>query len=143
MKKIFSAILTIASITMMSCTSSDNSVSYTTADHYFVKNDAANVTSAIFDNDSTFHSVFGMAAVMGEGGQPTSIDFNKQFVIGVVLPETDQPTEITPTKLVKEGDKLQLTYKVERGEKATSTMVPCLVLVVDNKDKGTLELKEE
>ena len=36
-----------------------------------------------------------MATTKGKDGKPTAIDFTKQFVLAIVLPETDFATEIT------------------------------------------------
>ncbi|MBO7434674.1 hypothetical protein J6U76_01580 [bacterium] len=79
-----------------------------------------------------FDRYFGMAAVMG--GQPTAIDFDRQFVIAIVLPETNHSTTIRPGTLTDEGGALKLEYAVSvaAGEN-TWTAVPLSLLVVDKR----------
>ena len=70
---------------------------------------------------------------MGKNGIPTNIDFNKQFVIGVVLPIRNQQTKIIPGKLVKRNNELEFTYKIKRGSTMSSSMQLMLLIVVDRK----------
>jgi hypothetical protein len=70
---------------------------------------------------------------MGKDGEPTKIDFAKQFVIAVVLPETDTETDIQPVRLTLTPAGLHFTYRVRRGQKMSSYMQPLLLVAVDKK----------
>ena len=82
-----------------------------------------------------------MAATMGKDGQPTEIDFKKQFLIAKILPETDTLTRIDPVSVTEEDNTLHVKYNIQRGEKQSYTMQPFSLLIVDRQyiDK---ELKE-
>lgn len=115
------------------CTSGKKSVEYTIAHNYFFNNDARIPTDPKVTDSKTFNKLYGMAATMGKNGIPTNIDFNKQFVIGVVLPITNKQTKIIPGKLVKRNNELEFTYKIKRGSTMSSSMQPMLLIVVDRK----------
>lgn len=88
-------------------------------------------------NQDDFNKTFGMATRMGKDGMPTEIDFNKEFIIGEILPETDVETTIEPVSLRKTGsNELTLTYSIKRGAKRSYTTKPMFILKVDNKYKN-------
>ena len=109
-------------------------VPYEVAKNYFFKNDldilpaSPKITSA-----EVFNKLFGMATTMGEDGQPTQIDFAKQFAVAIVLPVTDFATEINPVKLEVAGDSLLYTYQVKTGEKQSYSIQPISIIAIDKK----------
>lgn len=118
-------------------------IPYSLVERYFVKNTVKSLESPKIATPEAFDNVFGAAAVMGEGGRPTVIDFSKQYVIAVVLPETEYATTLSPVSLQKnENGEVQFTYKVAKGEKQTYTQRPCLAILVDNSQEGNVVLKE-
>jgi len=124
MKKIiFIAICILAAV---ACGSS---IKYKVAEHYFFRNDAVVPENPIITTQAELDSLFGMAPVMG--GLPTSIDFSKEFVLAIVLPETNRPTTIVPKVLSSEGDTLIMTYSLDVDPESTFTMVPCCLLIID------------
>jgi hypothetical protein len=84
-------------------------------------------------SEEEFNKLFGMATTMGEDGKPTAIDFTKQFVLAIVLPETDFATEINPIKVEEKGDTLLYTYNVMKGEKQTYSIQPVSIIIIDKK----------
>ena len=129
------SILLLAAMCLAGCEHDGHSdgVPYKVAEHYFVRNDvnARNVPVKIA-TQGDFDRYFGMAAVMG--GQPTAIDFDRQFVIDIVLPETNHSTTIHPGTLSDQGEALQLEYGVAVApEVNTWTSVPVSLLIVDRK----------
>lgn len=110
--------------------SAGDGIPYEIADRYFLKNDVGNETPSVITDAAEFNEYFGMATVMG--GIPTPIDFSQNYVITVVLPQTDTVTRLEPVSL-KQGcaDKIIFTYKVIKGEKVSYTMRPILVVIVD------------
>lgn len=119
-------------------------IAYAVAEHYFVKNTVKEfskdpkITTAV-----KFNEIFGMAPVMGPSGKPTPIDFEKQYVIAIVEPETDYSTSIKPVSLQKSGGEIVFTYKVEKGEKQTYRIRPALAIIVDKVHNERLVLKQQ
>src|SRR5690625_2366782 len=108
----------------------EKAVSYTLAEHYFVKNTVEEIENPVFTTEEEFEEVFGMATTMGEDGKPTPINFSEQYAIGVVLPETKTATELKPVGLVQdEDDQLTFTYKKEEGEDMEHTIRPMLIIL--------------
>ena len=142
MKKMLFAIamlLTVVACNNKPATAVDNNIEkgevpYEVAKNYFFKNDldilpaSPKITSA-----EVFNKLFGMATTMGEDGQPTQIDFAKQFAVAIVLPVTDFATEINPVKLEVAGDSLLYTYQVKTGEKQSYSIQPISIIAIDKK----------
>lgn len=123
--------------------SATTTVPYMVANNYFVSNTVSRLPQAAFTTQADFDACFGAAATMGAGGQPTSIDFSKQFVIAVDAPATRFSTEIMPVSLDRnESGQLVFSYKKVVGEEQTYTMHPCLVIVV-SKEQGTSVILHE
>ena len=101
--------------------------------NYFFRNDADIPESPVIDSSEQFEELFGAAAFMGKDGQPTSIDFDKEFVIVVVNPVTDCLTELAPESLQKVNGELVFTYYETVGEQQSWTMRPILLIKVDRK----------
>lgn len=116
-------------------------VSYQIAEHYFVRNTVQNIANPIIEKQEDFDALFGMASTMGKHGQASRIDFNKQFVIALILPETDSSSSMAPLALRKnQQGELHFDYQIIKGEKQTYTIRPCFMLLVDQKDQGKLVL---
>lgn len=80
---------------------------------------------------------------MGKGGEATPIDFNQQFVIAVVLPETSVQTAISTKMLIATKQKITLLYQVDKGAKMSYTIRPIMLLVVDKKyDTGKVIVRK-
>ena len=117
---------------VMAACSTTNDVPFTEAHNYFVRNDAPRPIPTKITTQDTFERIFGMAAVMGKDGLPTSIDFERQFVIAIVLPETNHTTEIQVERVTNEAEGLAVTARVEVSEaENTWTQVPMQLLIVD------------
>lgn len=116
-------------------------IPYTVAEHYFVRNDLSALPPEKIVSETDFNANFGMAATMGDNGMPTKIDFKRQYVISVTLPETNIHTEIVPVGLKKAEDgKITFSYHIKKGNELTYTMVPSLLIVVDRKYDGKIVL---
>ena len=110
-------------------------VSYDYAHGYFVRNDVqdADIPSKILSQEE-LSQYFGMATVMGEEGKPTEVDFEKNFVVPIVFPETDQETSIVIERFWHTSPGvLTLSAGAIRGEEHRSFNIrPVMLLVVDN-----------
>lgn len=113
------------------CCQSETVVPFSVARNYFVRSDADVAENVKITDQATFEDVFGMAAFMGRDGQPTSIDWDKEFVIAVVKPETDAETILEPLSLVKKGKSLVLNYSLKSGPSMSYTIRPFFIIVVD------------
>lgn len=115
-----------------SATGGKGEIAYTVAEHYFLRNDVKSLPPFLIETQEQFDSYFGMATVMGEGGQPTKIDFTRSYVVAITTPATDTYTEILPQKLKRNscGD-IVLSYKLKKGQQLSYTMQPLMLLVAN------------
>lgn len=119
-------------------------VPYKVANGYFVSNDVKKLPNGKISKQKDFEAAFGMAAVMGNDGRPTEIDFNNQYVIVVSKPVTDRFTELEPVNLKGDGDGgLVFVYRTKTGQQLSYSMQPSLVVVVDKKYRGMVSIREE
>ncbi len=119
-------------------------IPFSIAKNYFVKNSVASLDNPKIETVEKFDEIFGMATTMGEDGKPTEIDFAKQYVIAVVLPETDSLKTVVPVSLQKdEQGQITLSYKIEVGQKRTFTIVPNFAIIVSKADSGNVVLKAQ
>ena len=101
-------------------------VRYLPLNNYFVRNDieATKLQKLIITNETDFRSFFGEAAVMGRNGHPTPVNFKTEYVLAVILPETDRSTDVTVLDVLQNGNSVIFNYHVERGEKNSYSLVP-------------------
>jgi len=106
-------------------------ISYTQLDNYHVRNDVycSKLQRLIIDNKQDFEGFFGEAAHMG--GMPTPVNWKTQYVLAVILPATTQSTSIAPVAVKQAGNRVVLSYAVERGERMSYTMVPFTAVAID------------
>lgn len=136
--------LTLASCKTAQTATEAHDVPYIVADHYFLRNDVTALPQGIIQSEEQFQSLFGMAPVMGgKDALPTEIDFKKQFVIAVCVPETDRATDIKPLSLHSTKQNLVFTYKVVTGEKRSYTIQPVLLIIVDRKYEAPLQMLQK
>lgn len=135
-------ILIILLAAMLAACGQKKDVPFEVAHNYFVRNDVTEPIPAKIASQDEFERYFGMAAFMGKKGRPTPIDFETQFVIAVVLPETSHSTELRAESLSDDGQKLTFTYHVDVADKEnTWTQVPVLLIVVDRQyERDIVEL---
>ncbi|WP_326377882.1 hypothetical protein [Myroides pelagicus] len=121
-------------------------ITYMEGKQYYVNNTYSNkqVESIKLETKEDFEEIFSPAAVMGEGGLPTPIDFDKSFVLAVIGTEVNQSTLFEVISLKDRGEFLELiySYKVE-GEKLSYSLHPFFFVIVDKKySKDVRFLKE-
>ncbi len=134
------AVLAVATAVLHSCGTSEKTVGYTEVLHYFVRNDVADFSPRVITASEEMRQYFGMAAVMGPGGLPTSVDFQKENVIAIVEPETYNDTEIKIESVKKRDGHIVVTYKtVVSGGPRSYRTVPCLLVKVSKKHGDSVE----
>ena len=145
--KIFMLMAVLAAATLTNCTSSqkrpvetvaesddeNGGIAFEVAENYFFKKGQEIPASAKITTAEEFGKLFGMATTMGKDGKPTEIDFNKQFVLAIVLPVTNLATEITPGGLEEQGDTLYYFYDVNVGEALSYSTQPISLIILDKK----------
>jgi ecotin len=119
-------------------------IAYNELKNYFVKNNAKlPISKNKITNQKQFDAVFGAAAHMGDG-KPSTIDFNKEFVVPIILKETNLETEIIVKGVAmgSMGD-VVVNYVVKRGKKMSFTIKPFHAIIIDKSNSGKVILKEE
>ena len=114
-------------------------VPYTVAHNYFINNDVKSVPAKI-TSQAEFEKYFGMAAVMGEDGMPTNIDFAKQFVIAADAGVTSKDVELTPASLAKEGKELNFSYNIKEGDERSYATHPFILIIVSKEYDANVKL---
>ena len=107
-------------------------IHYTTLENYFVRNDVdcSKQRRLILDNQQDFDAFFGKAATMSS--LPTAINWNKQYVVAIILPETKRATSIEPVAVkVTDNDVMVFSYHVKKGDKMSHSMVPFTAVAID------------
>lgn len=117
-----------------------DTIPYIMADGYFVRNDVRSQPPVKINSLVEFDSFFGQAATMSR--LPTTIDFDRQFVIAVTLPETDVATTLTPVSLKMEDKRLVFSYQVKQGKQMSYTILPLMLIIVDKKYDGDVVLMD-
>lgn len=117
----------VATLMMMGCSSSQD-IAFQTVNNYFYRNDATQRPQKI-ETQEQFDSLFGAAAFMGEDGQPTQVDFNREFVIAIVRDTTSYDDLLTPVSLKLTGDSLIFTYQETLGKERRSYQIQPVLLV--------------
>ena len=113
-------------------------VHYTTLENYFVRNDVdcSKQRRLILDNQQDFDAFFGKAATMG--GLPTTVNWNKQYVVAIILPETKRATSIEPVAVkVTDNDVMVFSYHIKKGDKMSHSMVPLTAVAIDKPASAT------
>ena len=107
------------------------SIPYVVLDNYYVRNDidCSKQQRLIIDNEQDFNAVFGPAAVMG--GLPTDINWKKQYVIALILPETDRTTNVMPKDVQQSPGNIIFKYQLNRGHKTGYRQVPFAAIALN------------
>ncbi len=124
---------TAFALTLLAGCSRRGEVPYTLMNNYFIHYGVQDVPPVI-TSEEEFGKYFSPAPVMGRGGEPTAVDFSREFVIAVTCPETDVATELSAVGLSRENGTLVFRYRLTTGEKMTYTMRPLLLVKVEGTD---------
>lgn len=137
LKTIVFAMITISTLALTACATTDKTVSYQEAQHYFVRNDVTDYSPRIIRSQTELEQYFGMAAVMSNdgSGMPTAIDFSRKNAIAIIEQQTNIETDIHITSIAKRKDgKMTIRYKVtQSGTPHSYSFVPFTLVLVDKK----------
>ncbi len=118
-------------------------VSHKKAKNYFIKNTVDNQLLYLpnISSEEQFNTYFGQATLMGEGGQPTVIDFEKEYAVAVIYPSTNEIPNLIVESVTNNNGVITIFYsahQVEEGEKFREGTI----LILDKKDSGKIEFIE-
>ena len=121
------------------------SVPFAEGKNYFVRNDVADGQRLLkIVSEKDFDSLFGMAATMSPDGQPTAIDWEKQYVIAVIDSAMPYAENIVTEALRSDAGRLAAYFTLDRGnEKQSYTMRPFAMMIVDRKYNLPVDYKIE
>lgn len=118
------------------------SIPYMEAKNYFLLNNVEQLPTGAITSEKEFNGLFGAAATMGEGGQPTPIDFSCQMVLAISRPATNRQSKLEVVDLKKPAGTLIFRYRCVQGDTLSYQIRPTLILVVDKKHQGNIEFRE-
>lgn len=122
----------------------NKAVPFEIAKQYFVRGDYPSQELHMLKiiNEEKFNEIFGMANTMGKDGQPTTIDFSKNFVITLIDDVGNTTKSLSVKSLIKNDDQLQLAYEIKKREEPSSSSFRfCTIIIVDNKYLGTVSAR--
>jgi hypothetical protein len=140
MKKLLAIVACAAALLMLTQCSISRKViakaypiGFTELHNYYVVNThkVKKIERKIITSEEEFRNIFGEAAVMGTNGTPTPVNFKTQFVLAVILPETNRVVSMYPENVLENGNAVIFNYKVDKGEKTSYTMVPFTAIALD------------
>lgn len=120
----------------MYASSKNDTVPYTLAKNYFVKNTYPDKEFHLLKitSEEKLNEIFGMAAFMGKNGKPTKIDFSQQFVIALINSTSNNISALNVYALKNETNGLRLFYSLSTTSAPQSYSARyCALLVVDKK----------
>jgi hypothetical protein len=89
-----------------------------------------------------FEKIFEKSPVTDENNISTPIDFSNQYVIALVGKPTKNNLSYYVNNLKLKRDVLTLHHGKDAGEKLSYKIRPTLILIVDKKYQGKINLKE-
>lgn len=101
--------------------------------NYFYLHDTIPQTCLKITSQEQFDRYFGPAAFMGKDGEPTQIDFGREFVVAKVFPQTYHAVELNHVRLMAGADSVvTLRYHYAEGVARSYTIRPLILLAVPN-----------
>ena len=116
--------------------STSKSLKYEIGSNYFVKNsfDSSLIDKSYIDSKDVFDSIFGVARTMSVESTPTPIDFNTDFVIPIILDQTNIGSKISIDSISLNGNLLNVNYTVTEVEPISYMIQPSEVIILKKKD---------
>ena len=113
-------------------------IGYIELRNYFVLNTMIpkKAIRLVIDDQATFDRYFEAGPVMGLNGQPTHVDFGKQYVLAVVLPETNRATTVIPGEISQVDNTVVFNYMVRKGHKQSYQVVPFAAVAIDRPESA-------
>ena len=107
-------------------------IGYTELNNYYATTvDESKPQRLILNTQAEFDAHFGAAAVMGRNGEPTRVDFRRQFVLAVVLPPTNRNTTVVPGEILVTDREIIFNYRVNKQERLSYKIMPFTAVAID------------
>lgn len=118
-------------------------IAFSSASGYFVRNDFSGegLTLTMLDSKEKLEKVFGYASVMGDGGLPTPVNFENQFVVAAVYSSTELDVKLEPKSLILKNDTLNVALDIVMGQKNSFVSRPFVILIIDGKPAANQSIK--
>lgn len=137
MKKLYFFLFgaTLLTVFLNACyTINKTNLTYYIARHYYCIEDNASLRTPLITSQQTFDRLFQGAPVKGYNGEPTAIDFKREFVIAVTMPPSDKDIRIIPECIEADSKTLYLKYHtISMLREVPMSTRPLLLLVVNRK----------
>lgn len=110
----------------------ESEIKFQIIENYFIRNDAKIVDFIKIESPEKFNQIFGVARTMSNFSKLRDIDFTKEYIIAMMLPETHYETNIYPVSVKKNDEnKIILTFNYKIKEKRQFTVIPFFAIVID------------
>lgn len=108
-------------------------IPYTLAKNYFINNTMTSAVPVKITTAKDFEKYFGLASFMGKNGEPTKINFEKEYIAVVDYGVTDKKIEIIPQKLYRNDNKIILEYAIKEGNRQEYISRPFQTWIINKK----------
>ena len=144
--KLYRLLLAVMIIMLLSCFSSQAvaqngfNVNFEQMGGYFVPNDVKDGTlKLVIKSQKDLDRVLHLALV---GGYIPPIDFDRYFIIAVVVPKSIAQASIKPVALRRNGNKLFFSYAIDYNNRTGVTNRSYTAVLVDRKELTKVEFQE-
>ncbi len=124
-------------------------VIYSVAKNYYV--DRMNNQEVIYKKISSYNeliSIFGLDPKTDKNGdlsegKPTEVDFSKNYVIGLIAPQSYKNKEIIINNIIKNNGNITINYSIkDTATPITSRFAPFKILIIDRRYDGNISLNK-
>ena len=134
------AIMVISSFSFHTSAQKGVDVQYDETNIYFVHQNAKKGTlKLVIKNKKEFDDVFGCAMT---GGYIPPIDFDRYFMIALVVPHEIAQVRVNPVSLKRDGKKLYFYYSIDMKDRTGVSNRSYAAVLVDRKELSKVEFKE-
>lgn len=117
------------------------SVPYKIGKNYFINNRIDGKVPTKITRQQDFEKYFGLASFMGKDGEPTPVDFSKEFILIKDCGESYYPIDIQTKSLKKQKGILVWEYEIWTAKTEQGFITrPFQMIIVDKKFDGEVKL---
>ena len=133
------AMMLFACFSLQAATQSGVDVNYKTENRYFVHQNAKKGTlKLVIKSEKELDDLFGISFI----GPMAPIDFDRYFMIVVVVPKEIAQARVKPVSLKRIGNKLRFSYAIDMNDRTSTTNRSYVALLVDRKEPTKVEFEE-
>lgn len=133
------AMMLFACFSLQAATQSGADVNYEIENRYFVHQDAKKGTlKLVIKSQEEVEKVFGVAFI----GPMSPIDFDRYFMIVVVVPKEIAQARVKPVSLKRIGNKLRFSYAIDMNDRTDTFNRSYVALLVDRTEPTKVEFQE-